>query len=108
MKINLHNAQISKIQTLADHSIQVRINMPEMPAEEMADLFRSLNNDVHTVEVDQPDGKTQAQRLRATLYKVFEQKKLEDEMAEQDFETFYRQETEKIINHYKSKLPKLA
>lgn len=43
--------------------------------------------------------KTQSQRLRNVLYKVWEQ--TDRAVA---FKEFYRQETEKIINHYKTKL----
>lgn len=47
------------------------------------------------------DGRSPSQRLRAVLYRVWESKgKLGDS------EIFYRQEMEKMIEHYKSKLPK--
>ena len=43
--------------------------------------------------------KTQSQRLRGVLYKVWEQGS-----QQLDFKTYYKQETEKIIQHYKNKL----
>lgn len=43
--------------------------------------------------------KTQSQRLRNVLYKVWEQSERTIE-----FRDFYKQETEKIITHYKTKL----
>lgn len=46
---------------------------------------------------DQP--KTQSQRLRGVLYKVFEK-----EGSKGDFKTFYKQKTDKIIQHFKDKL----
>jgi hypothetical protein len=45
---------------------------------------------------DQP--KSQSQRLRNVLYKIW----VEDQDG--DFKEFYRKETEKIIQHYKGKL----
>lgn len=46
---------------------------------------------------DQP--KSQSQRLRNVLYKVWQLNQVGT------FKDFYKTETEKIINHYKSKLP---
>lgn len=52
------------------------------------------------VDLDEfDDRKTQSQRLRAVLYRVWEK-----EASGMPFKDFYYQQTEKIINHYKSKL----
>ena len=47
--------------------------------------------------------KTQSQRLRGVLYKVWEQgaHNIDPYL---DFKTFYKQKTEEIIQHYKNKL----
>lgn len=102
MKINLHNAQIEKIQTMADRSIQIRIGLPEMNPQEMAELFSALNNDTHQVSFDAPEdnGKSPAQRLRGVLYRNWEN----DSEKIEDFEVYYRTKMEKIINHYKERL----
>lgn len=45
------------------------------------------------------EGKTKSQRLRNVLYKVWEQEEIGS------FNDFYADEMERIITHYKSKLP---
>jgi hypothetical protein len=45
---------------------------------------------------------TQSQRLRATLYRLWEVEKYPDET----FDEYYKEHMEKIINWVKSKLPK--
>lgn len=55
--------------------------------------------ELDAVELDLYDEpKSQSQRLRNVLYKIWKQ----NERGE--FKEFYRAETEKIINHYKNKL----
>ncbi|MDD5050980.1 MAG: hypothetical protein PHV93_04580 [Candidatus Pacebacteria bacterium] len=44
------------------------------------------------------DSKPASQRLRAVIYKLWERKK------DGDFEVYYRNQMEKIIQHYKEKL----
>lgn len=44
--------------------------------------------------------KTHSQRLRAVFYRCWEQ----DKEGFQDFETYYKHQMEKIINHFKAKL----
>jgi hypothetical protein len=57
-------------------------------------------NELDNLDTDLYDNpKTQSQRLRAVLYKVWEQN-----AQFQDFKEFYKAETERIITHYKSKL----
>jgi hypothetical protein len=47
--------------------------------------------------------KTQSQRLRGVLYKVWEQG-----TQDLDFKTYYKQKTEEIIQHYKNKLTEVT
>ncbi len=47
----------------------------------------------------EPKEKTQSQRLRDVLFRVFEATK-----PAKDFEAWYKFETERIIAHYKKKL----
>jgi hypothetical protein len=54
-----------------------------------------------SLEADLYDNKkTQSQRLRGVLYKIWEL----DNKGYTDFKDFYKHETERIIEHYKSKL----
>lgn len=54
-----------------------------------------------SLEADFDDfGKTPGQRLRAVLYRLWEQKN----EGYQDFNLYYRFKMEKLINHFKDKL----
>jgi hypothetical protein len=56
--------------------------------------------ELDAIDFDMYDNpKTQSQRLRGVLYKNWEAS-----TQEIDFKTYYKQETEKIINHYKKKI----
>lgn len=102
MKINLSSAIIEKVQTMADHSIQLRLGLPEMSPDEMTKVFSVLNKEVVEIEFDADvDDKSPSKRLRATLYVLWEQKH-KDEY--QDFEVFYRTRMERLINQIKEKL----
>ena len=62
-------------------------------------LSKEEIGELDAMELDLYDSKkTQSQRIRNVLFKVHEQKGLGD------FRDWYKTETEKIINHYKSKL----
>ena len=108
---------ISKVATLADGSLSLTIHTQELPEETMMRLFKlrkkpgmvlissdSINKqEVEEVEKFTSDfevgGKTQSQRLRAVLYRVWEQ-------TEQtyDFPIWYESQLERIINKYKATL----
>lgn len=61
------------------------------------DEVKELDN-LDTDLYDKP--KTQSQRLRSVLYKTWEH-----HGQGMEFKDYYKQETERIINHYKNKLP---
>jgi len=113
MKINLHNAQIQKIQTMPDHTVQIRIGMQEMPPAEMAELFASFNNGLHTIEVDTDasEGKSPAQRLRAVIFKYWElcrdNNGVKWNEIYTDFNLFYAYCIENSIKNYKKELDKI-
>jgi hypothetical protein len=112
MKINLHNVQIEKIQTMADRSIQIRVGMREMSPEEMSSLFQSLNSGEHTIELDADasEGKSPAQRLRAVIFKYWELCRDENGVKWNeiytDFNLFYAYCVENHIKKYKKELDK--
>jgi len=103
MKINLHNAIVEKIQTMADRSIQVKLSLPEMQPEEMTELFSALNNDIHEIgfEQDSSESKSPSARLRNVLYVIWSQS---NKAKYPDFELYYRAWMEKKINEIKDKL----
>ncbi len=66
------------------------------------DSFKQTDKDViNKLESEYQDtGKSKAQRLRAVLYRYFEQEPKGYEV----FDDFYNHYMEKLINHYKNKL----
>lgn len=57
-------------------------------------------DDIGVVQVSKGfEGKSPSQRLRAVFYRMWEKEGMEG-----DFELFYQQKMEKIINHYKEAL----
>lgn len=111
-----YGSQITKVETLSDGSVKVTIvTAKEMSPEDMTALFSFRNKQAYTLhsEIDdfdesdipneKPDfstgGKTQAQRLRGVIYRIWEQtgKKV-------DSESYYRSTMEQIISQMKEKL----
>ena len=113
-----HAAILDGYQRRKDKSVSVRFVTQELTTNEVADIDRCLDTfgvlyyrgteHVNTEEIaeldnieldlyDQP--KTQSQRLRNVMYKVFL-----EQGGQGDFKDYYKAETEKIIQHYKNKL----
>lgn len=102
----------------ADRSVTIRLTTTtEATGEEVAELQEKLHThgimyfkesdvltaqereEIDAVKLDLYDKpKTQSQRLRNVLYKVWELDK------KGEWETWYKRETERIIEHYKAKL----
>lgn len=66
-------------------------------------------DELDQIEVDLYDNnKTQSQRIRAVLWRLFEQDELKghesEELKKELFKDFYRTKTEQIISHFKTKL----
>lgn len=115
MKIIIE-AQIDAIASKVDGTVSIKIGTQELDKNAAGDLFglrgkhcKVLISDsnITTLEAELVDNtsivggkknKTPSQRLRAVLFRINEQ-------AENiDFETFYNNEMNKIIEHFKSKL----
>lgn len=65
------------------------------------DLSKIENEQFDSLQADLNDtNKTQSQRMRNVLYRYWEK----DNKGHKEFKDFYKEETEKIITHYKSKL----
>ena len=111
-------AQLDGYQRRKDKSISIRFLTQEktsgevMEIDQLMDTFgilyfrgeEQLNEheikELDEVELDLYDQpKSQSQRLRNVMYKVWMMNQVGT------FKEFYKAETEKIINHYKNKLP---
>ena len=108
---------VSGIRSLKDGSVSVTLETQELSPAKAGELFSfrgkvtmtylSPKDIITQREMDRVDnvdsevkGKSQSQRIRAVLYRVFEQ----NSEGFKTFEEFYKVKTEKYIEHLKSKL----
>ena len=111
---------IEGLTTRKDKTVRLTIGTQEMPPATAAALFGLQNAYIYLaikeedfgreelealerLEADLLDDsrKSHSHRLRAVLYRVWEQ----DNKGFADFNSFYFAEMERLLNHYKKKLP---
>ena len=107
---------VESLSTRQDNTVVVKFGTQEMESSEAGKLFHFRNkyckllltdDNISELEselvaasaIKSSKQKTPSQRMRAVLFRVFEQTGLEI-----DFEQYYVTEMERIIEHYKSKL----
>jgi uncharacterized NAD-dependent epimerase/dehydratase family protein len=112
---------VNKVSTLADGTLSINIHTQELPEETMMrvfslrkspgmvlissdDISKAEQQEVEKFTTDFEVGKTKtsSQRLRAVLYRVWEQEG--QPRGYTDFPVFYESQMERIINKYKSTL----
>ena len=112
---------VNKVSTLADGTLSINIHTQELPEETMMrvfslrkspgmvlissdDISKAEQEEVEKFTTDFEVGKTKtaSQRLRAVLYRVWEQEG--EPRGYKDFAVFYSSYMERIINEYKSLL----
>ena len=112
---------VNKVSTLADGTLSINIHTQELPEETMMRVFSLRkspgmvlisSDDISKAEVEEVEKfttdfevgktKTASQRLRAVLYRVWEQEG--EPRGYTDFPVFYESQMERIINKYKSTL----
>jgi len=117
MKIILEST-IDKIASRVDGTVSIQVSTQELDSSKAGDLFSLRgkfckvlisDSNISKLEEELVDNtqlvggkkhKSQASRLRAVLYLVNEQQGGD----ENSFEVFYKNETERLIDHYKKKL----
>ena len=117
MKKVVFEAGINKVSTMVDGSLTINLHTQELPPDTMLKIFElnkqpgivlissdSISSEeIEAVEQFTTDfefnGKTQSQRLRNVLYRVWEQT---DQTKE--FRLFYEIQMEKVINKFKTLL----
>ena len=100
------------IRSKVDHSLGLTLSTPELSTEERSEfmnlqgincqaLFEPLDSVPSGVyEVKKETGqKTQGQRIRAVLFILWK-----NSGSKEDFEVYYKNQTEKIIEHLKGKI----
>lgn len=98
----LRNATIQKIETHSDKTLGVKLFLRELPVEEMGLLMSAYMAGHEGVEIEEvkTDGlKTPSERLRSVIYVLWEQT-----TKDKNFETFYIEIMDKIIEMIKKKL----
>ena len=111
-------AQLESYRSLKDKSYKITFETGEITAEQAAGInsilqqfgYVAFKNEpfkeqekhlLENLESDYEDkGKTPSQRLRAVLYRNWEQ----NQEGYEDFQLYYNFKIEKIITHYKGKL----
>jgi hypothetical protein len=108
-------SSISKVQTLSDNTVRLIVDCQEMTPEDEAEIFKLRNQlgwfvfsvsetimeaDLPTEKLNFPGDKSPSQRLRAVLFRLWEQ----NNNGYKEFEGFYRGKIEKIIESIKEKL----
>lgn len=112
----LLSVYVEGITTRKDQSVKITLGTQELTPAKAGELFQLQNKlavsyfslkEISQREIDQVDkldpefeGKTQSQRLRNVLYKLWEQQP----EGFKDFDTFYKSRTERIIEQIKEKL----
>jgi hypothetical protein len=111
-------AGLEGYRSLKDRTLKLTFETGEMSPEQMANIHYSLNKvgylafspdpfatheleEIDKLKVEFDDtGKPPSQRLRAVLYRLFEQ----SPEGYDTFNDFYNAKMEKLINHFKEKL----
>lgn len=110
--------QIEAVSTRKDRTYKIVLGSQELSPKDAAELFqlnntlaycyispRQIQTDIMT-EIDKASIdmveqiKSPSKRLKAVMYLIWK----EDNGGYDDFELYYRNEMEKIINHFKNKL----
>ena len=118
MGIAIHST-IESVQTRKDKTLKITIGSQELDGKQMAELMslnqtlaicyiseKSISNeekqaiDNVTVEAPKDFGKSPSQRMRNVMYKVWET----TPTGVDNFDNYYDQQMERVIEHYKEKI----
>ena len=101
--MNLKNCIVDKVSTMKDDSVKITLVTRALTPKQMAELFFSVNQEITTIDIEQEnkEGKSASQRLRAVLYRIWEQS---DKTTYPEFELYYRAKMERIIEQLKEKI----
>lgn len=91
-------SEVMQIHSLIDHFGYVYFKPEEMLTDKELNELDSIDTDLY----DNP--KTQSQRLRNVLHVNWKH----DDKGYKEFKDYYKSETDRIIDHYKSKLPEVG
>ena len=116
MKIIIESI-VDSIASKVDGTVSIKISTQELDSTNAGNLFalrgkfiKCLLSDSNITKLEEElvdsqilvsgkKNKSESQRLRATLFRIHEQKELTE-----DFEVYYKNEMNKVIAHFQSKL----
>ena len=116
MKIIIESI-VDSIASKVDGTVSIKISTQELDSTSAGNLFalrgkfiKCLLSDSNITKLEEElvdsqilvsgkKNKSESQRLRATLFRIHEQKELTE-----DFEVYYKNEMNKVIAHFQSKL----
>ena len=101
MKINLNNTEIGTISTMSDWGMKIVLYTPELSVEDMTSLLQAKKQWIaDEIEFEVWEIKTPSQRLRNSLFVLYEQQYKWWEKYK-SFEAFYAYCMEKLIDKIK-------
>lgn len=106
---------------MADGGLRLQVDSQELTASDKAELM-SLHQQVgwflfspNAIQVEdiptepvETDQKTPSQRLRAVLYVYWEKVNGSVKYKDHNFDVFYKEQLEKLIEHFKQKIDELS
>lgn len=101
--IDISHASIHGLQMMATGDWKITLHTQELSPDEVKNLSQSLSEGRQITTRIKPTiegSKSPAERLKGVLFKIFKENQIEG-----DFEDYYRRELEKVIEHFKTKLP---
>ena len=115
-----HTGTIGSIRAKVDRSVGYTVSTPELSSEEKV-LLMDMQNEVLTVTLtplNAPDSvvvpvkatmdkKSQASRIRSVCFVLWQMKREKKLPVPQDFETYYQQLTEWLIEKIKSQIEEI-
>ena len=101
--MNLKNCIVNRVSTLKDWSVSISLITRLLTPQQLAELFISVNQEIMSIEIDETEKevKSQAQRLRWVLYKLWENS---DKDKYPEFPLYYSSKMERIIEQLKEKI----
>ncbi len=105
--MKLTNVILGKVETKSDHSLKITLftrDMGNMDASELSDLFANVGKEIEEADIELSEedaGRSPSMRLRAVLYRTWEQSHKE---KYPEFEVYYRAWMERTIEKLKESL----
>jgi len=106
--MNLSNAIVDKVSTQKDGSLKITLITRSLSPQQLAEIFCSINQEIISIDVPDvtvdKDEKSPSTRLRATLWRIWEQNYKDKVSPYTTFTIYYNSIMEQLINKYQELL----